>query len=77
MQTGSLRKYYDLSYSIPWFLDKPQSLGIRAYAENYDYSLFSDQDRYIRDSKGVVLTYGRNFRLFQSASIRLQPFELQ
>jgi outer membrane protein insertion porin family len=69
VQTGSLRKYYDLSYSIPWFLDKPQSLGIRAYAENYDYSLFSDQDRYIRDSKGIVLTYGRNFKLFQSASI--------
>ncbi|HEX4495893.1 MAG TPA: outer membrane protein assembly factor BamA [Thermoanaerobaculia bacterium] len=69
VQTGDLRKYYDLSYSIPWFLDKPQSVGIRAYDETYDYSLFGDQDRYIRDSKGVVLTYGRNFKLFQSASI--------
>jgi outer membrane protein insertion porin family len=69
VQTGSLRKYFDLSYSVPWFLDKPQSLGIRAYQENYDYSLFSDQDRYIRDSRGAVFTYGRNFKLFQSASI--------
>jgi outer membrane protein insertion porin family len=69
VQTGKLRNYFDLSYSIPWFLDKPQSLGIRAYDENYDYSLFSDQDRYIRDSKGAIFTYGRNFRLFQSASI--------
>lgn len=69
LQTGSLRKYFDLSYSIPWFLDRPQSIGVRAYDETYDYSLFSDQDRYIRDSKGAVFTYGRNFKLFQSASI--------
>jgi outer membrane protein insertion porin family len=29
----------------------------------------SAQERYLRDSKGAVLTYGRNFKLFQSASI--------
>ena len=25
VQTGKVRDYYDLSYSIPWFLDRPQS----------------------------------------------------
>ncbi len=66
---AALRNYYDLSYSIPWFRDRPQSLGIRAYKQNFDYSLNSTRTSYIRDSKGAVLTYGRNFRLFQSASI--------
>jgi outer membrane protein insertion porin family len=69
VQTGKLRDYFDLSYSIPWFLDRPQSIGIRAYDENYDYNLFSSQDQYSRNSKGAVFTYGRNFRLFQSASL--------
>jgi outer membrane protein insertion porin family len=69
IQTGRINKYYDLSYSIPWFLDRPQSIGIRAYKQNYDYFLNSDLDQYMRDSKGLVLTYGRNFKLFQSASI--------
>jgi outer membrane protein insertion porin family len=69
IQAGKINDYYDLSYSIPWFLDKPQSIGIRAYKQSFDYNLESSLERYIRDSKGVVLTYGRNFRLFQSASI--------
>jgi len=69
VQTGKLRSYYDLSYSIPWFLDKPQSIGVRAYKENYDYTLDANLDRYIRNSTGAVFTYGRNFKLFQSASI--------
>jgi outer membrane protein insertion porin family len=69
IQTGRINKYYDLSYSIPWFLDRPQSVGIRAYKQNYNYFLNSDLDQYMRDSRGLVLTYGRNFKLFQSASI--------
>lgn len=69
LQTGKLRDFFDLSYYVPWFLDRPQSIGIRAYDQSLEYTLFSDQDRYLRDSTGAVLTYGRNFRLFQSASI--------
>ncbi len=69
VQTGKLRDFFDLSYYVPWFLDRPQSVGIRAYDQSLQYGLFSDQEQYLRDSKGAVLTYGRNFRLFQSASI--------
>lgn len=69
VQTGKLRDFFDLSYYVPWFLDRPQSIGIRAYDQSLQYGLFSDQERYLRNSKGAVLTYGRNFRLFQSASI--------
>ncbi|HEX9944986.1 MAG TPA: outer membrane protein assembly factor BamA [Thermoanaerobaculia bacterium] len=69
LQTGKLRDYFDLSYYVPWFLDRPQSIGIRAFDQSFEYGLLSSQERYMRDSKGGVLTYGRNFRLFQSASI--------
>ncbi|HEV8578963.1 MAG TPA: outer membrane protein assembly factor BamA [Thermoanaerobaculia bacterium] len=69
VQTGKLRDYFDLSYYIPWFLDRPQSIGIRAYDQSLEYGLVSNANHYLRNSKGAVLTYGRNFRLFQSASI--------
>jgi outer membrane protein insertion porin family len=69
VQTGKLRDYFDLSYYIPWFLDRPQSIGIRAYDQSLEYGLVSNANHYLRKSKGAVLTYGRNFRLFQSASI--------
>ena len=64
--------------SIPWFLDRPQSIGVRAYdAEPTTTACSRHQDRYIRNSKGAVLTYGRNFRLFQSASISYNLLEVQ
>jgi outer membrane protein insertion porin family len=69
LQTGKYRDFFDLSYYIPWFLDKPQSIGVRAYDQSLEYGLFGNQERYLRSSQGGVLTYGRNFRLFQSASI--------
>ncbi|HEV2852284.1 MAG TPA: outer membrane protein assembly factor BamA [Thermoanaerobaculia bacterium] len=69
VQTGKLRDFFDLSYFIPWFLDRPQSIGIRAYDQSLEYGLVSSAERYLRDSKGAVLTYGRNFKLFQSASL--------
>lgn len=70
LQSGKLQNYFDLSYSIPWFLDKPQSIGVRAYNQTLQYDLVSGSaDTYERHSKGAVLTYGRNYRLFNSVSI--------
>jgi outer membrane protein insertion porin family len=67
-QSGKYRDFFDLSYYIPWFLDRPQSIGIRAYDQDLNFNL-EDNQRYNRNSRGAVLTYGRNFRLFQSASL--------
>jgi outer membrane protein insertion porin family len=69
LQTGKYRDFFDLSYHIPWFLDKPQSIGLRAYDQSLDYGLLSNSERFLRSSQGGVLTYGRNFRLYQAASI--------
>ncbi len=67
-QSGGTRRAFDLSYYVPWLLDKPQSLGIRLFNQDLDYEVFTDQ-RLQRKSKGAVLTYGRSFGLFNQASI--------
>jgi outer membrane protein insertion porin family len=68
-QSGKRSDSFELSYSVPWFLDRPQSLGLRAYDQSYEYGRAADLGFYARNSQGGVLTYGRNFRLFQAASL--------
>jgi outer membrane protein insertion porin family len=67
VQTGYYRKVYDITYNIPWWLDKPQNLGFRAFISDLDYTALNTD--YIENAKGVVLTYGRNLGLFNSWSI--------
>lgn len=77
-QSGRYRNFFDLSYYVPWFLDKPQSIGIRAFDQELDYRFSGDtQQRQVRDSKGSILTYGRNFRLFQSLSFSYNRSEYE
>lgn len=67
-QSGKFRDFFDLSYYIPWFLDRPQSIGIRAFDQDIDFRVAADQ-RFIRNSLGGVLTYGRQLGLFQQAAV--------
>lgn len=68
VQSGSQREYYDLEYRVPWFLDKPQSIGVRLFNQTYDSSILSGID-YKQVYSGASLTYGRSFRGFQSFSV--------
>jgi outer membrane protein insertion porin family len=68
-QSGRYRDFFDLSYYVPWFLDRPQSIGIRAFNQDLNYNLYDATQNLVRSSRGAIVTYGRNFRLFQSASI--------
>ncbi len=68
LQTGKFRDFFDLSYYIPWFLDRPQSIGLRAFDQDLNFRVASDQ-RFVRSSQGGVLTYGRQLGLFQQASV--------
>lgn len=71
-QSGKYRDLFDLSYYVPWFLDKPQSIGVRAFKQDLDYRLSdsgSTTTQQVRNSQGGILTYGRNFKLFQSVSL--------
>jgi outer membrane protein insertion porin family len=63
LQTGRYRKLYDLSYSVPWFMDKPQSLGLRIYRQDLDYTQLTAQE-FTRNSHGAVVTYGKQLGLF-------------
>jgi outer membrane protein insertion porin family len=67
-QSGKYRNLFDLSYFVPWFLDRPQTVGIRAFDSELDYGIFGTND-FVQKQKGGSLTYGRNLGLFQSASI--------
>ncbi|MGH9362652.1 MAG: outer membrane protein assembly factor BamA [Thermoanaerobaculia bacterium] len=68
LQTGRFRDFFDLSYYVPWFLDRPQSVGVRAFDQDLDFRVASNQ-RFVRSSRGGTLTYGRQLGLFQQGAI--------
>lgn len=67
-QGGRFRTLFDLGYFVPWFLDRPQTIGFRVFKSELDYSDISDFQDLTQNSEGISLTYGRNLRLFQSLS---------
>lgn len=74
-QTGRYREEFDVSYFVPWFLDRPQSLGLQIFKSNLDYTYFNNQ-RVLRKSEGGVLTYGRSFGYFGSISMSFNRSDL-
>jgi outer membrane protein insertion porin family len=65
VQSGALTEFYEVSYFVPWFLDRPQSFGVQAYDRTLDFDFFESQ-RQIQESTGGAVTYGRSLGLFQS-----------
>ena len=59
-QVGKVSKFYDLSYTVPWWLDKNQSIGVSVYRRQQDY-LNIDEKR-----TGGSLFYGKGLGLFDS-----------
>lgn len=70
IQAGGIRDIIDVSYFVPWFMDRPQSLGFRAFSQELEYDLFTavGTQRSLTESRGGTLTYGRNLGLFQQMS---------
>jgi outer membrane protein insertion porin family len=72
-QSGRFRDLFDLSYYVPWFLDRPQSIGVRAFNQSYDTDFLvnsaGERQRTEVENRGAALTYGRNLGLFQSLSV--------
>jgi outer membrane protein insertion porin family len=69
LQSGKVRDLFELSYFVPWLLDRPQSVGFQLFKRDLDYNLL-DTQRQVREETGGVFTYGRSFGFFQS--VRLQ-----
>ncbi|MEM6796282.1 MAG: outer membrane protein assembly factor BamA [Acidobacteriota bacterium] len=67
-QSGRQREFYDLEYRVPWFLDRPQSIGFRVFNQEFDSDILTDVE-FQQSFSGASLTYGRSFRNFQSLSV--------
>jgi outer membrane protein insertion porin family len=65
-QIGKISNYYNLSYQIPWFMDRNQSVGASLYSTEVNY-LNIDERR-----KGGSLLFGRGITLFDSWSVLYQ-----
>jgi outer membrane protein insertion porin family len=61
-QLGKVSKFFDISYTIPWFLDKNQSVGASLFSRKVVYSSVQEQ------RKGGTLFYGKGIGLFDSIS---------
>ncbi|MFQ5525391.1 MAG: outer membrane protein assembly factor BamA [Thermoanaerobaculia bacterium] len=73
VQSGGRQDVIDLSYFVPWFLDRPQSAGIQLFLRDLDFNLLSGQN--IRqETEGGTLTYGRNLGLFRNISFAYSLF---
>ena len=64
-QRGNRQNYFSLSYSDPWFLDTPNSLGASIFDRNTTYPLSVG---YQERSKGGSLVYGYRLHRFDSFS---------
>jgi len=69
LQSGARQDYFDLGYFVPWFLDRPQTIGVQAFSRVINYNLLGTGDDYEQRSEGGTLTYGRSFGLFQSIAL--------
>lgn len=65
-QRGRFRDVADLSYFVPWFLDEPQQIGLRAFSQDFSFDLGTQDVE--QKQTGAVLTYGRSLSLFQTLS---------
>jgi len=68
-QTGRYRNQFDVGYYVPYFLDRPQTIGVRLFRSELDYGNLSDFRDLVQKQRGISLTYGRNLALFQSLAM--------
>src|SRR5207237_6290230 len=63
LQTGNVRDIYELSYYVPWWLDRPQSVGFQLFKRDLNYNLLDTSQlatqQQIRNETGGVVSYGR------------------
>jgi len=62
-QLGKVSNYFDLSYTVPWWLDKNQSVGVSLFRRKVDY-LSEEEQR-----QGGSAFYGKGIGLFDSVSM--------
>jgi outer membrane protein insertion porin family len=76
LQSGRYRNLFDVSYFVPWLFDRPQNVGIQIFRRDLDFDLLADQ-RFIRNERGGILTYGRSIGLFSSYTFHYSTGEFE
>ncbi len=74
VQSGRRQDVFDISYLIPWFLDRPQSAGIQIFVRDLNFQLLPGQ-RLEQKTEGATLTYGRRLGLFSNLSFSFSRFD--
>ncbi|HEY0788536.1 MAG TPA: outer membrane protein assembly factor BamA, partial [Thermoanaerobaculia bacterium] len=64
-QRGARQDFFSLSYSDPWFLDKPHSFGVSLFDQATDYP---DSVGFESSRRGGTLAYGFRLDRFESVS---------
>ena len=62
-QLGKVSNFFDLSYTVPWFMDRNQSVGAAIFRRNVDY--LSQEEKRL----GGSLFYAKGLTLFDSVSM--------
>jgi outer membrane protein insertion porin family len=62
-QLGKVSNFFDLSYTVPWFMDKNQAVGASLFRRNVDY--LSQEEKRL----GGSLFYSKGLSLFDSVSL--------
>lgn len=65
-QVGAISSFYDLSYTVPWFMDRNQSVGLSIYRRTADYLNINES------RQGSSVFYGRGLGLFDSWNLLYQ-----
>lgn len=63
IETGRIYNYWNLGYTIPWFMDRNQTVGGSLYDQNTTFLNIDDR------RKGFGLFYGRALGIFDSYSL--------
>lgn len=73
LQNGRFGDRYEFSYGIPWFLDRPQNLGINLFVRELDFDIIPGQ-RELQETEGGSVSYSRNLTLFSSVGMTYSLF---
>ena len=63
VQVGKITSLYNVGYTVPWFMDKNQSVGASVYSRESTYLSIDDR------RKGFTMFYGRALGIFDSYAV--------
>lgn len=73
-QSGRRQDVFDLSYNVPWFLDRPQSVGAQIFRRKLDYQFLTGEFVF-QETRGGAVTYGRRLGLFNNVTFTYSRYE--